>query len=109
MVFNQNHGEGGSSFVQYRPHPQSSALLTGGRASYPWIANAPFSTYLRGNNPLDMPIEGFLGSLRFEHRNKLDQLGIEIGSFGSKKLPNWVRVQSLIYDLSSNQIQRDLC
>lgn len=30
--------------------------------------------------PLDA-IEGFLAFLRFEHRSKLDQLGIEIGSF----------------------------
>ena len=29
-----------------------------------------------------MPIERFLASLRFEQRGKLDQLGIEIGSFG---------------------------
>jgi hypothetical protein len=30
---------------------------------------------------LDMPIERFFASLRFEQREKLDQLGIEIGSF----------------------------
>jgi len=48
----QNHGEGGSSFVQHRPQKS-----------------------------LDMPIERFLASLRFEQKGKLDQLGIEIGSF----------------------------
>jgi hypothetical protein len=32
--------------------------------------------------PLD--IEGFLDSIRFEHKSKLDQLGIEIGSFDGK-------------------------
>ncbi len=30
---------------------------------------------------LDMPVEQFLASLRFEQRGKLDQLEIEIGSF----------------------------
>jgi hypothetical protein len=30
---------------------------------------------------LDVPIERFIASLRFEQRGKLDQLGIEIGSF----------------------------
>ena len=30
---------------------------------------------------LDMPVERFLSSLRFEQREKLDQLGIKIGSF----------------------------
>jgi hypothetical protein len=54
-------------------------LLTGERDK-----NAPFSTHLRGNILLDMPIEGFLGSLRFEHRINLDQLGVEIGSFDTK-------------------------
>jgi hypothetical protein len=52
MVFCDNLGEGGSSSVQY--HPQK---------------------------PLDMPIERFFASLRFEQRGKLDQLGVEIGSF----------------------------
>jgi len=47
----KNHGEGGSSFVQHRPQKS-----------------------------LDMPIERFLTSLRFEQREKLDQLGVEIGS-----------------------------
>ncbi len=32
------------------------------------------------NELLDMPVERFLASLRFEQRGKLDQLGIEIGS-----------------------------
>ncbi len=31
--------------------------------------------------PLDMPVERFLASLRFEQRSKLDQLGIEMDSF----------------------------
>lgn len=53
--FSKNHREGGSSYVQLRPQPE----------------------------PLDS-IEGFLGSLRFEHRSKLDQLEIEIGSFDTK-------------------------
>jgi len=30
---------------------------------------------------LDMPVDQFLTSLRFEQKGKLDQLGIEIGSF----------------------------
>ena len=72
----KNHGEGGSEHVQYRPLPQSGALLTGEREK-----DVPFSNHLRGIEPLDMPIEGFLSSLRFEHRSKLDQLGVEIGSF----------------------------
>ena len=29
---------------------------------------------------LDVPVEQFLSSLRFQQRGKLDQLGIEIGS-----------------------------
>jgi hypothetical protein len=33
---------------------------------------------------LDMPVERFLASVRFEHRSKLGQLGIEIGSFNEK-------------------------
>ena len=33
------------------------------------------------NELLDMPVDQFLTSLRFEHRGKLDQLEIEIGSF----------------------------
>jgi hypothetical protein len=52
MIFLQNHGEGGSSFVQHRPQKS-----------------------------LDMPIERFFASLRFEQRGKLDQWGIELGSF----------------------------
>jgi hypothetical protein len=47
----QNHGEGGSNFVQHRPQKS-----------------------------FGVPVERFLASLRFEHRSKLDQLGIEIGS-----------------------------
>jgi hypothetical protein len=32
----------------------------------------------RPQKSLDMPIERFLASVRFEHRSKLDHLGIEI-------------------------------
>jgi hypothetical protein len=35
---------------------------------------------------LDIPIERFLASLRFEQRGKLDQMGIEIGSFDWKSV-----------------------
>jgi hypothetical protein len=49
VIFLQNHGEGGSSFVQHRPQSE----------------------------PLD-DLEGFLASQQFEHRSKLDQLGVEI-------------------------------
>jgi hypothetical protein len=45
-------GEGGSEQVRFRPQKS-----------------------------LDIPIERFLASLRFEQRGKLDQLGVEIGSF----------------------------
>ena len=55
MVFTINHGEGGSEQVRFRP--------------------------LLENELLDMPVEQFLASLRFEQRGKLDQLGIEIGFF----------------------------
>ena len=48
----QNNGEGGSEQVRFRPLPE--------------------------NELLDMPVEQFLASLRFEQRGKLDQLGIEI-------------------------------
>jgi hypothetical protein len=30
---------------------------------------------------LDIPVEQFLACLRFEQRGKLEQLGVEIGSF----------------------------
>jgi hypothetical protein len=52
MNFLQNHEEGGSEHVQYRPQLK------------------PFDD-----------IEGFLASLRFEQREKLDQLRIAIGTF----------------------------
>jgi hypothetical protein len=68
----KNHGEGGSEHVQYRPQSQSEALLTGEREK-----DVPFSNHLRGNEPLDMPIERFLASLRFEQRGKLDQIGFQ--------------------------------
>jgi hypothetical protein len=35
----------------------------------------------RPQKSLDMPIERFFASLSYEQRGKLDQLGIEIGSF----------------------------
>ena len=74
MIFLQNNEEDGPSWVQYRPLTRSQALLTGERASYPEIANTPFSIHLRGNDSLDMPVEGLLGPPRFEHKRKLDQL-----------------------------------
>jgi hypothetical protein len=49
MIFTHNHGEGGSSQVSFRPQKS-----------------------------LDMPIERFFASYRFEQKGKLDQLGIEI-------------------------------
>ena len=53
MIFLQNHGEGGSEQVRFRPQIE--------------------------NETLDVPVEWFLYSLRFEQRVKLDQLGIESG------------------------------
>jgi hypothetical protein len=35
----------------------------------------------RPQKPLDIPIERFLSFLRFDQKGKLDQLGLEIGSF----------------------------
>jgi hypothetical protein len=55
MILTQNHGEGGSEQVRFRP--------------------------LLENELLDMPVEQFLASLRFDQREKLDQLGIELGTF----------------------------
>jgi hypothetical protein len=75
MVFLQNHGEGGSCFVQLRPQPQGCALLTGEREM-----DIPFSIQLKGIEPLD-DLEGFLVSLRFEHRSKLGNLGIENSTY----------------------------
>jgi hypothetical protein len=57
-LFFQNHEEGGSSFVQLRPPVQL------------------------GSN--DIPVEQFLSMLRFEHKSKLDQLGVEISSLDTK-------------------------
>jgi hypothetical protein len=54
MILLHNHGEGGSSFVQLGPQLE----------------------------PLD--IGRFLASVRFEHKRKLDELGIEIGSLSTK-------------------------
>jgi hypothetical protein len=71
--------EGGSCFVQLGPQPQDDVLLTGERDK-----SVPFSTYLTTNQPLDMPIERFLASVRFEHRSKLDQLGINISSLDAR-------------------------
>ena len=51
----KNHGEGGSEQVRFRP-------------------------FLQNELP-DMPVEQFLAYLRFEQREKLDQLGIEMGTF----------------------------
>ena len=52
MIFLQNHGDGGSSFVQLGPPVQLGSS--------------------------EIPIEQFLASVRFEHKSKLDQLEIEI-------------------------------
>jgi len=46
-------------------------LLTGEQEK-----NVLFSTHLRTKEPLDMHVEQFLASLRFENRGKLDDLGI---------------------------------
>jgi hypothetical protein len=53
--------------VQYRPQPQTYALLTGERDK-----NAPFSMHLRGHEARDIPIECFFASMRFEQRGKLE-------------------------------------
>jgi hypothetical protein len=54
MIFLQNHGEGGSEQVRFRPQIE--------------------------NEPLDVPVERFLASLRFRQWGKLNQRGIEICS-----------------------------
>ena len=41
---------------------------------------SPRSPHIKDNEPLDITVEQFLASLRFQQRGKLDQLGIEIGS-----------------------------
>ena len=38
----------------------------------------------RPQKPLDVPVERFFASLRFEQRRKLDQLGIEIDAIDWK-------------------------
>jgi len=43
--------------------------------------NTPFSTHLITNVPLDLPVEQYLSTLRFENSGELEDLGIEIGSF----------------------------
>ena len=48
-------------------------LLTGER-----VKNTPFSLHLWTMDPLDMPADRFLYMLRFENREKLDDLGIKI-------------------------------
>ena len=58
MIFLQYLGEGGSSFVQLGPPAQFESL--------------------------DVPVERFLASVRFEHKSKLDQLGIKLSSFDNK-------------------------
>jgi len=40
--------------------------------------------HLMGNEPLVITVERFLASVRFDHRSKLDQLGIEIGSLDTE-------------------------
>jgi hypothetical protein len=55
MIFLQNHGEGGSEQVRQGSSAQKE--------------------------PLSIPVERFFSMLRFENRRKLDDLGIEIGSF----------------------------
>ncbi|MES0361069.1 MAG: hypothetical protein ABUK20_09155 [Anaerolineales bacterium] len=42
------------------------------------MKNTPFSLHLRTMDPLDMPADRFMYMLRFENREKLDDLGIEI-------------------------------
>jgi hypothetical protein len=52
-----------------------------GKAVRPHASGFKFErVQYRPQKSLDMPIERFLASLRFEQRGKLDQLGIEIGS-----------------------------
>jgi hypothetical protein len=51
-------------------------LLTGERDQ-----NTPFSMHLKPFEALDGNVERFLASLRFEQREKLDQLRIDIGTF----------------------------
>ena len=55
MIYLQNHGEGGSEQVRFRPQ-----------------------------KTLGVPVGRFLASLRFEQRGKLDQLGIEMDPFDKK-------------------------
>jgi hypothetical protein len=52
---------------------QDDILLTGEREK-----NAPFPTYLRTEEPNDLPVEWFLAMCRFENKGKLDNLGLEI-------------------------------
>ena len=49
-----------------------------------WLTVRVLFPPLLENELLDMPVEQFLASLRFPQRVKLDQLGIEIGSFDWK-------------------------
>jgi hypothetical protein len=59
MVFLKlNHGEGGSEHVRFRP--------------------------LLENELLDLPVEQFFASLRFDQREKLDQLANENGSVNAE-------------------------
>jgi len=44
------------------------------------MVRVPFHPLLL-NELLDLPVEQFLASLRFEQRGKLDQLGIKMGTF----------------------------
>jgi hypothetical protein len=52
--------------------------------NYPTQKKSLFRVLLRPQKLLGMPIERFFASLRFEQKRKLDQLGIEIGSFEEK-------------------------
>jgi hypothetical protein len=56
--------------------PQDFVLLTGEREK-----NAPFSNYLSTNELDYIPVVQFLPLLHLESRGKLEELGIEIGSF----------------------------
>ena len=56
---------------------KSSILISGYKQILVRVQYRP----LLENELLDIPVEQFLASLRFEHREKLDKLGIEKGTF----------------------------
>ena len=64
----------GSELFRLGSSPQDYVLLTGERDK-----NAPFSTYLKTKEPRDMPVEQFLSMLRFDSREKLKDLPLELG------------------------------